>query len=166
MLPLFRLKFISWYFIQNTIFRMFFCPNRVRTFLLRLFGARIGKNVKIRANVRVHFPWNLVIGDFSWIGEDAWIINHVLITIGNHVCISQGAKICSSSHNFRSEELSYKHHEIQIGDGAWICLASNILPGSSVGLNSVISAGETFSGKLPNNHIFSKGRIRKISPNS
>ena len=40
-----------------------------RSFLLRLFGAKIGKKVHIYPSVKIYLPWNLEIGDFSCIGE-------------------------------------------------------------------------------------------------
>ena len=41
-----------------------------RRFLLRLFGAKIGKNVIIRPNVTITYPWKVSIGDYSWIGDN------------------------------------------------------------------------------------------------
>src|SRR6266511_487103 len=42
-----------------------------RRFVLRLFGAKIGRNVLIRPGARVTFPWKVVIGDHCWIGDNA-----------------------------------------------------------------------------------------------
>ena len=46
---------------------------RFKRWLLRLFGARVGRHVIIKPGVRVKYPWRLTIGDNSWIGERAWI---------------------------------------------------------------------------------------------
>ena len=72
-----------------------------RRFLLRLFGAKIGKKVIIRPSVKVTYPWKLSIGDYSWIGEDVWIDNLEQVIIGSNVCISQGAMLLCGNHNYK-----------------------------------------------------------------
>src|ERR1700722_8812153 len=49
-------------------------PSRFKCFILRLFGARIGKGVVIKPQVKIHFPWKLTVGDFAWIGEEVLIL--------------------------------------------------------------------------------------------
>lgn len=155
-------KVALWWITQNIFFKPFWIPSRFRTLLLKFFGAQIGKNVLIRPGVRVHFPWNLAIGDQCWIGEDVWFINHEKVHIGSNVCISQDAIICSSGHDFLSETLAYKHSPVQIDDGAWICLRSTILAGSKVGRNSVVSAGEVLASSLSDNCLYVNGSSKPI----
>jgi putative colanic acid biosynthesis acetyltransferase WcaF len=148
------------------MFKSFWFPSKARVTALRIFGAKIGQKVLIRRGVRVHFPEKLTIGDYCWIGEDVWFINHEVIEIGSNVCVSQSAVICSSSHDFRTASLDYKHEKIEIRDGAWICLRATILAGGKVGVNSVVSAGEVFIGDLKDEHIFVNGigkPIRKLN---
>jgi putative colanic acid biosynthesis acetyltransferase WcaF len=116
----------------------------------------------MRSRVRIHFPWNLIVGNDCWIGEGAWIINHAMVTLGDNVCISQEVIICSSGHDLRTASLDYKHRPIEILDGAWVCLKSTLLAGAKVGVNSVVSAGETFSGFLKDGHIYIKGESKPI----
>jgi putative colanic acid biosynthesis acetyltransferase WcaF len=129
---------------------------------LRAYGAKIGHSVYIRRSIRIYFPWNLFVGDNCWLGEGVWFINHAPIKIGDDVCISQNAMICSSGHDYKNESLQYKHKAIIIHDGAWICISAIILGGSEIGSNSVVSAGETFSGELPDNSIYIKGENKLI----
>ena len=77
----------------------------VRVFLLRLFGATIGANVYIKPGVRVKFPWYLLIGDHCWIGEDVWIDNLARVTIASHVCVSQGAYLCTGNHDWSTANM-------------------------------------------------------------
>jgi putative colanic acid biosynthesis acetyltransferase WcaF len=154
--------FFMWLLVQNIFFKSFWFPSRLRVFTLRLFGAQIGRSVLIRRGVRVHFPKNLVIGDNSWIGEDVWFINHEKIEVGENVCISQAAIVCSSGHDLNSTFLDYKHAKIKISSGAWVCLRATLLAGSIVGKGAVVSAGEIFSGNLPDSHLFRYGKSRKI----
>src|SRR5581483_8958502 len=41
--------------------------------ILRLFGAEVGEEANLHASTRIYFPWNLSIGDWSAVGEDALI---------------------------------------------------------------------------------------------
>jgi len=158
------LRIIAWTFVQNTIFKSFILPSNLRVFILKLFGSAIGRNVIIRRGVRVHFPWNLLIGNDCWIGEEVWFINHDKITIGSHVCISQRAIICSSGHDYRSSSLEYAHKPIRIKDGAWVCLDAKVLAGVSVGECSVVSAGEIVRESIPDYSLLVNGEIRHIEP--
>ena len=155
-------RLFLWWIVQNLFFKSFLVPSKIRVILLRTFGAKIGNSVIVRRGVRVHFPHNLVVGNNVWIGEDVWIINHAVIHIGSNVCISQSAVLCSSGHDFLSPSLQYKHAEIKIADGAWICLKATLLSGSHIGCNSVVSAAEVFSGVLPDSYIFRNGINSKI----
>lgn len=58
-------------------------------FLLRLFGAKIGKNVVIRPSVKITYPWKLTLGDYAWVGDDVNLYTLGEITIGAHSVISQ-----------------------------------------------------------------------------
>ena len=160
----FLLPLSAWAVIQNTVFKSIFFPSKCRVWVLRLFGASIGTGVLIRRGVRVHFPWNLEIGNDCWIGEEVWFVNHAKITIGSDVCISQRSIICSGSHDFRSASLEYAHKPIEIKDGAWICLDAKVLPGVTTGKCSVISAGEVVRKSLPDYSILVDGQIRPINP--
>lgn len=132
--------------------------------MLSLAGAKIGKRVKFKNKVKVHFPWNLEIGDDCWIGEEVWFINHEKISIGSNVCISQRSIICSSGHDYRSASLEYAHNTISIKDGAWICLDAKVLPGVTIGECSVVSAGEVARKSLPDFSMLINGQVRKIEP--
>ena len=133
-------------------------------FSLRMFNAKVGKKVKLRRGIKVHFPWNLEIGDDCWIGEDVWFINHEKIRIGSNVCISQRSIICSGGHDYRSASLEYAHKPIEIKDGAWICLDAKVLPGVTIGECSVVSAGEIARKSVPDYSMLVGGEIRTIDP--
>jgi putative colanic acid biosynthesis acetyltransferase WcaF len=158
------LRLGCWVLVQNVIFKSIFCPNGMRALLLRIFGAQLGKRVIIRRGVRVHFPWNLSIGDDCWIGEEVWIINHEKVVIEQDVCISQRAVICSGGHDYRSASLNFAHKPIHIKAGAWVCLDAKVLPGVNIGTCSVISAGEIARSQVPDYSILISGELREIEP--
>lgn len=159
-----KMRFVLWFSIQHVFFKSSFLPYAVRPFLLKLFGASIGRRVFIRCGVKVHFPWNLEIGDDCWIGEEVWFINHEKIKIGSNVCISQRSIICSGGHDYRSASLEYSHKPIEIKDGAWVCLDAKVLPGVTIGECSVVSAGEIARKSVPDYSMLIGGEIRPIDP--
>ena len=151
-----------WWLISNLIFVNAFTPTSLRPIILRFFGATVGTGVSIRRGVRIHFPWNLIVGDDCWIGEEVWLINHEKITIGSDVCISQRSIICSGGHDYRSSTLEYAHKSVTIKDGAWVCLDAKVLPGVTIGECSVVSAGEIVRKSLPDYSMLVGGQVRPI----
>ena len=137
-------------------------PSSFKVFILRFWGAEIGQNVLIKPNIRVQFPWKLKVGSNCWIGENVWIINHDLVKIGSNVCISQRSIICSSNHDFKSTQLNYAHQPVHIQDGAWICLDAKVLPGVTIGVCSVVLAGEVAKKSLPDYSKLSGGIVTRI----
>lgn len=117
-----------------------------RCFLLRLFGARIGKGVVIKPGVRVKFPWRLQVGDFSWIGESVWIDNLADVTIGSHVCISQGAYLCTGSHNWKLETFDLITRPIILKDHSWVGSRAVLAPGSELEMGAVLSMASLGKG--------------------
>ena len=134
---------IAWFAVQHLIFVKWWLPARLRPPILRAFGATIGHGVLIRHGVRVHWPWKLAIGDDCWIGEDAWLLNLEPITIGSDVCVSQGAFLCTGSHNRRSPTFEFDNGAITIESGAWVAAQATVLRGSKVGAEAIIGAGAT-----------------------
>lgn len=157
-------RLIAWSLVQNSLFKSFVIPAAFRVSLLKGFGCHVGKNVIIRRGVRIHFPWNLEIGDDCWIGEEVWFINHERVTIGSDVCISQRSIICSGGHDYRSSSLEYAHKPVAIKDGAWVCLDAKVLPGVTIGECSVVSAGEIVRKSLDDYSMLINGQVRKIEP--
>jgi putative colanic acid biosynthesis acetyltransferase WcaF len=159
-----KLRLGLWFFVHHLFFKSPVLPSMFRRLLLTLFGASVGRGVLIRRGVRVHFPWNLEIGNDCWIGEEVWFINHEKISIGSNVCISQRSVICSGGHDYLSASLKYAHKPVEIKDGAWICLDAKLLPGVTIGECSVVSAGEIVRRSLPDYSILVGGQVHKIDP--
>jgi putative colanic acid biosynthesis acetyltransferase WcaF len=120
----------------------------LRVLILRAFGARIAPGVVIKPHVRVKFPWRLSIGAHSWIGEDVWIDNLAQVSIGAQCCISQGAYLCTGSHNWSAEAFDLITKPIIIEDGAWICAKTTVGPGVRVHEGAVLALGSVATRDL------------------
>ena len=111
-----------------------------RSFLLRLFGAKIGRDTHIYSSATIYMPWNLSIGDQSSVGEHAYIYNLGKITIGNRTSISQRAHLCAGTHDFTDPALPLLKPPIVIEDQAWICADSFVGPGVTIGVGAIVGA--------------------------
>ena len=112
-----------------------------RRALLRSFGARIGRGVVIKPRVRVKFPWRLAVGEHSWIGEDVWIDNLTKVSIGTDCCVSQGAYLCTGSHNWSRASFDLITKPITIEDGVWIGARALVGPGVRADTGAVLCMG-------------------------
>lgn len=115
--------------------------SRHRVWMLRAFGAQIGERVRIKPRLRVKFPWRLAVGERSWIGEDVWLDNLAQINIGAGCCISQGAYLCTGSHDWTKPAFDLIVKPICIEDEAWIGAKAVVGPGVRVGRGAVLALG-------------------------
>ena len=136
---------IAWHFISHVFFQPFWMPMRFRPWILRLFGAEIGIGCRIRSRVKIHWPWKLSVGDHVWVGEGAWLLNLEEIKIGNSVCISQEAILCTGSHLVNSASFEFDNQAIEIEDGVWVCARAFIPRGSKIAENLVIPANSYYT---------------------
>src|SRR6266853_2752818 len=147
-----RWKEAVWILVRFLFFQNAFpWPSSLRCVLLRIFGAKIGRAVVIRANANISFPWRLTIGDHVWIGEDVGILSLAQVTIESNVCVSQRAYLCTGSHEFRREDFKLKVAPITVRTGSWVAAAAFIGPGVEIGAGSVVSAGSVVLKNVPAN---------------
>jgi putative colanic acid biosynthesis acetyltransferase WcaF len=110
-----------------------------RTFLLRRFGARI-KYARFHASVRVWAPWLLDVGQEVWIDERVYLYNPFGTTIGDRVVISQGAFLCSASHDHTIPEYPLIGSRITIGSDCWVTADAFVGPGVTIADGTVVGA--------------------------
>ena len=149
------IKRLLWYFVNVLFFINPMCPvSRLKVFLLRLFGARVGKGVIIKPAVNIKYPWKLSIGDHCWIGERAWIDNLAEVSIGPNCCISQGAMLLCGNHNFKLETFDLITGPVQLEEGVWIGAHSIVCPGVSCHSHSVLAVNSVATKNLDAYHIY------------
>jgi putative colanic acid biosynthesis acetyltransferase WcaF len=111
-----------------------------RRLVLRCFGANIGRQVNTYPSTRIYFPWNLTVGDWSAIGENAFIYNLGPVTLGEKVTISHQAQLCAGTHDYTDPALPLLKPPIMIQDQAWICADAFVGPGVTVGEGAIVGA--------------------------
>ncbi len=142
-------KQVLWFFINAVFFiNPLVAGAGFKVFLLKLFGATVGKGVVIKPSVNIKYPWKLSIGNHSWIGEKVWIDNLAYVTIGNNVCISQGAFLLTGNHNYKKTSFDLILGEIKLEDGVWIGARSIVCPGVTCFSHSVLSVSSVAATNL------------------
>jgi putative colanic acid biosynthesis acetyltransferase WcaF len=153
-----------WFFFGLPVLRCALLPSSaVRVTLLRLFGARVGTGVVIRPGVRVKFPWNLIVGDNCWIGEESWIDNLAAVSLGNDVCLSQGAYLCTGNHDWSDPSFGLIVKPIRIEDGGWVGARAVLAPGVSLGEEAIAGMGSVVTRNIPSQEIHAGNPARFIS---
>ncbi|HCQ66712.1 MAG TPA: colanic acid biosynthesis acetyltransferase WcaF [Rhodobacteraceae bacterium] len=119
-----------------------------RAALLRAFGASIGTGVVIKPRVRVKFPWRLALADHVWIGESVWIDNLDKVTIGAHTCLSQGAYLCTGSHDWTDPRFALVTKPIRIEGECWVGARATLAPGTIMETGAVLAMGGLGRGHI------------------
>ena len=132
---------IAWILCQALLFSTSLPGSGWRRKLLALFGAQVGQGVVIKPNVRIKFPWRLTLGADCWIGEDVWIDNLAWVSIGSNACVSQGAYLCTGSHDWSRSTFDLITKPIVISDQAWVGAFCKVAPGVTVATGSVCTMG-------------------------
>ena len=142
-------KRFCWYIASSLFFRNSLFPvSSVKLILLRLFGAKVGRRVRIKPCVTIKYPWFLEIGDNSWVGENVWIDNLGMVTIGSNVCLSQGSLLLSGNHDYTKATFDLVVKGIVLEDGVWIGAKSIVCGGVACRDHSVLAAGSVASSEL------------------
>lgn len=111
-----------------------------RRFLLRAFGASVGRRVRVYPSARIWAPWRLELGDFSCIGPDVDCYCVAPIQIKAHAVVSQYSHLCSASHDYEQPDFPLITRPIVIGEGAWIAAEVFVGMGVTVGDGAVVGA--------------------------
>lgn len=133
-----------------------------RRSLLRLFGARVGRDVHVYPTVRIAIPWNLSIGDGSAVGDRAVIYALGPVFIGERVTVSQYAHLCAGTHDWRDPAMPLVKRPIVIADDVWICADVFVGPGVTIGASAVVGARAVAMRDVPANAIVAGNPAKQV----
>ena len=130
--------------------------------------AEIGRNVLIKRNAYFGDGSKLKIGNNSQIGINCIMDNDVII--GNDVTMGPDVIIYTSSHEYKELEIPInkqgekEHRQVIIGNNVWIGARCIVLPGVTIGDNSIIGANTVVTKDVPANAVFcgSAGRVVRV----
>jgi putative colanic acid biosynthesis acetyltransferase WcaF len=154
-----------WWIVQATLFA---CSPQFaykwRNFLLRIFGAEIGKDVIIRPSARITYPWKLKVGDYSWIGDNVELYTLGNIIIGNNAVISQRCYLCAASHDYQSEAFDIFSETVTIEDEVWLATDVFIAPGITIKRGALVGARSSVFKDMPEGMICLGSPAKVIGP--
>jgi putative colanic acid biosynthesis acetyltransferase WcaF len=125
-----------------------------RIFILRIFGAKIGKFNFIYPTCRIWAPWNLLTEDVVTIGPGVEIYNPSEVKLSHHSILSQDAYLCGATHDYNVNDFSFISKQITIEPYVWICTKAIILPGVTCHEGSILGAASITSKDLDSWSIY------------
>jgi putative colanic acid biosynthesis acetyltransferase WcaF len=160
-----KLGRLAWAVVQSTLFK--WSPHNFygyRAALLRLFGAKLHGDVRIRRTVRVEVPWNLEAGDNTAVGDFAIIYNLGPIKLGKYVTISQYAHLCAGTHETTDRLMRLLRPPITIGDDVWIATDAFVGPNVTIGDRAILGARSSAFTDLPAGMVCVGSPAKPIKP--
>lgn len=145
-----RLARVAWGLVDALLFRPSPKPlHGWRSFLLRLFGAKVGRGVHVYPKVTIWAPWNLELGDEAGVANGAILYCQGKILLGKRSVISQGVHLCAGTHDYDLPGFPLITKPITIGAYAWIAAEAFVHPGVTVGEGTVVGARSVVTKDLP-----------------
>jgi putative colanic acid biosynthesis acetyltransferase WcaF len=139
-----------WQLVWLLLFRPTPVPlHRWRAFLLRLFGARLGRGVLVYPSARIWAPWRLAMGDRAVIGPHVECYCVERVELGAGAVVSQFSHLCTASHDYTRRAHPLVAAPITLGEGAWVTTDVFVAPGVTIGERAVVLARSTVLGDVP-----------------
>jgi putative colanic acid biosynthesis acetyltransferase WcaF len=111
-----------------------------RRWVLRLFGARVGREARVHSTTVVYMPWNVELGDESAIGQEVFIYSLGRVSIGARATVSYRTHVCAGTHDFTDPTLPLLKPAVTIAEDAWVGTEAFIGPGVTVGRGAIVAA--------------------------
>src|SRR5262249_49804187 len=101
-------------------------------------------------------------GEWSAIGEGAFIYSLGKVRIGNNATVSYRAHVCAGTHDFNDPTLPLLKPSVTIEDNVWIGTDAFIGPGVTVGNGAIVGARAVVVKDVPPMHIVAGNPARTI----
>ena len=145
-----RLRRAVWNLAWICLFRLSPRPfHGWRSWVLRAFGAKVGRDVRVYPGARIWAPWKLELADQASVADGANLYNMDSITIGAKCVISQGAHLCGGGHDIDSKNMPLIAAPIVLEPYVWVCAEAFIGLGVRVAEGCVIGARAVLMKSAP-----------------
>ena len=116
----------------------------------------------MKPRINIKYPWRLRVGDYSWIGEGAWIDNLGMVQIGANCCLSQGAMLLCGNHHYGKPTFDLMVGDISLENGVWIGAKSVVCPGVICQSHAVLAVGSVATTELQAYGIYAGNPAQKV----
>ena len=117
----------------------------------RLFG-KTGERFYITAPFWCDYGCNIEIGENFYTNHNCVILDGAKVTFGDNVFIAPNCTFSTAGHPLDTEQrnqgLEYAY-PITVGDNVWFGASVTVLPGVTIGSNTVIGAGSDVNRDIP-----------------
>jgi len=137
-----RTRRLAWNICRAVLYRPSPRPMHAwRAFLLRCFGAKLGRSCHFYPASKVWAPWNLHCADRVTAADGAEIYNPATMRFGSHAILSQDAFLCGATHDYNDPRFPLLAYEMDFGAYTWVCARACVGPGVNVGERAVLGLG-------------------------
>ena len=144
-------------------------PSRARErheAIAALFG-RVGENFTIQAPFWCDYGCNIEIGENFFMNHNGVILDGAKVTFGDNVFIAPNCLFSTAGHPLdtaqRNRGLEYAY-PITVGDNVWFGAGVIVLPGVTIGSDTVIGAGSLVNRDIPAGVVAAGNPCRVIRP--
>jgi putative colanic acid biosynthesis acetyltransferase WcaF len=154
-----------WHTISRTIYRLpVHNAHGFRAFLLRLFGAKVGRGVMLRPTSEITYPWKVEIGDDTWIDDEVVLYSLGEITIGSNCVLSRRTFVSTGNHRADDPAFGLVIKPCVIEDGVWLQADCFVAQDVTIGHNTVVRARSSVFRSLPPDTICQGTPAVVVSP--
>lgn len=133
--------------------------------LLKEILGQTSENYHIEPNFWCDYGWNIKVGDNFYANHNLTVLDAGGVTFGDNVFIGPDCGFYTSGHPLDAERrnagLEYAY-PITVGNNVWIGGGVRVVPGLSIGDNSVIGAGSVVVKDIPANSVAAGNPCRVI----
>lgn len=124
--------------------------------LVRRLIGKTGNRFCITAPFWCDYGCNIEIGENFYTNHNCVILDGAKVTFGNNIFIAPNCTFSTAGHPLdaqqRNQGLEYAY-PITVGDNVWFGASVTVLPGVTIGSNTVIGAGSVVNRDIPSGVI-------------
>ena len=135
--------------------------------VLRELLGRMGIGTFIQPPFACDYGYNVSIGDNAFVNFNAVILDCAQVVIGDGTQIGPGVQLLAADHPRDAQtrrDLLELARPISIGSNVWLGAAAIVLPGVSVGDDSIIGAGSVVTHDIPSGVLAFGNPCRVVRP--
>jgi len=136
----------------------FLSYSRLRRAIYVWGGVEVGAGTALMGHLRLWGSERLRIGAHGSFSGPISINLDAPVTIGDRVQIAHDVRIITVGHRigpWTQRAGEPERRPVSIGDGCWIGANATLLPGTTLGAGSIVSAGAVVNGEVPPDHVAS-----------